>query len=154
MAETLGSLCDKLTIVKLKQYHSQDRERLESLATQETQLQEEINEFVERAVSGETRIERLQFASNKVFKPQGNTVAEIRGTLGEVFSTLAQINCQLWHEQEKVYEFETVAADEKDIVVKQLALLNLSRNQCIDKIDQGFIAALLRSSTNDSSPRS
>lgn len=151
MAETLGSLCDKLTIVKLKQYHSQDVERLESLATQEIQLQQEINEFIERAVSGETRIERLRFASNKVFKSQGNTVAEIHGTLGEVFSTLAQINCQLWHEQEKVYEFETVAAGEKDSVVKQLALLNLSRNQCIDKIDQGFVAALLGSSGKNSS---
>jgi len=32
MAETLGSLCDKLTIVKLKQFHTGDVQRLESLA--------------------------------------------------------------------------------------------------------------------------
>lgn len=147
MAETLGSLCDKLTIVKLKQYHSQDQQRLESLALQETQLQEEINEFVERAVSGETQLERMRFASNKVFKQEGNGVAEVSGSLAEIFSTLAQINCQLWHEQEKVYEFETVAPEDKNSVVKQLALLNLSRNQCIDKIDQQFIAALRASST-------
>ena len=43
MAETLGSLCDKLTIVKLKQYHSDDPQRLESLALQAGQLQQEIN---------------------------------------------------------------------------------------------------------------
>ena len=43
MAETLGMLCDKLTIVKLKQYHSEDAARLESLGIQATQLQEEIN---------------------------------------------------------------------------------------------------------------
>jgi hypothetical protein len=35
MAETLGSLCDKLTIVKLKQYHTEDSKRLESLGQQE-----------------------------------------------------------------------------------------------------------------------
>jgi hypothetical protein len=38
MAETLGSLCDKLTIVKLKQWHSEDAARLQSLGLQEQQL--------------------------------------------------------------------------------------------------------------------
>jgi len=28
MAETLGSLCDKLTIVKLKQWHTTDKTRI------------------------------------------------------------------------------------------------------------------------------
>jgi hypothetical protein len=38
-----------------------------------------------------------------------------------------------------VYEFETVPAVQKDQVVKQLALLNLKRNQCIDAIDQALV---------------
>lgn len=39
MAEALGSLCDKLTIVKLKEWHSENQpERMRSLATQEQQL--------------------------------------------------------------------------------------------------------------------
>jgi len=42
MAETLGSLCDKLTIVKLKQWHSTDPERLKSLGSQEISLTDEI----------------------------------------------------------------------------------------------------------------
>ena len=48
MAETLGSLCDKLTIVKLKQYHTGDIQRLESLAHQEKQLCEEIDTYHSR----------------------------------------------------------------------------------------------------------
>ncbi len=52
MAETLGSLCDKLTIVKLKQYHSDEENRLKSLAQQATDLQQEIDDFVGQAVSG------------------------------------------------------------------------------------------------------
>ena len=72
MAETLGSLCDKLTIVKLKQWHSEDPERLNSLAIQEQQLQLEINQFIEGAISGETPIEKLVFSANKVFKKDGN----------------------------------------------------------------------------------
>lgn len=140
MAETLGSLCDKLTIIKLKQWHSEDENRLQSLAVQEKQLQAEINEFINAAVSGEIPKERLTFAANKVYKQAGNYVPDVLGSIGEIFSQLAHVNCNLWHEQEKVYEFEKVAAAEKDRVVKQLALLNLERNKCIDGIDKNFQA--------------
>ncbi|OCR01810.1 hypothetical protein BCD67_04760 [Oscillatoriales cyanobacterium USR001] len=140
MAETLGSLCDKLTIIKLKQWHSEDESRLQSLAIQEKQLQAEINEFISAAVSGEIPKERLTFAANKVYKKEGNYVPDVLGSIGEIFSQLAHVNCNLWHEQEKVYEFEKVEAAEKDKVVKQLALLNLERNKCIDGIDKNFKA--------------
>lgn len=140
MAETLGSLCDKLTIVKLKQWHSEDEIRLKSLAVQEKQLQEEINEFINAAIGGQIPSDRLIFASNKVYKKEGNYVPDVGGSIGEIFSELAQVNCNLWHEQEKVYEFEKVAVTEKDRVVKQLAILNLQRNKCIDGIDKKFQA--------------
>jgi hypothetical protein len=140
VAETLGSLCDKLTIVKLKQWHSDDSARLTSLSLQEEQLKNEIDSFVSDALAGRLPIDRLSFAANKVFKKEGNDIRSIDGTIGAVFSVLADVNCRLWHEQEKVYEFEKVPAAEKDIVVKQLALLNLERNQCIDRIDQQFRA--------------
>ena len=136
MAETLGSLCDKLTIVKLKQFHSHDDDRLKSLGLQEQQLQQEIDDFVAAALSGKIPLERLVFAANKVFKREGNIVSEHEGTIGEMFGHLAEVNCLLWHEQEKVYDFEAVPAESKNAVVKQLALLNLSRNQCIDQIDK------------------
>lgn len=139
MAETLGMLCDKLTIVKLKQYHTEDADRLKSLDTQATQLQDEINEYVADAIAGNIPVERLSFAANKVFKKAGNEVADVAGAIGEVFYQLADVNCRLWHEQEKVYEFETVPAEQKDIVVKQLAILNLERNKCIDAINNELI---------------
>ncbi|OQW92751.1 MAG: hypothetical protein BWK78_00695 [Thiotrichaceae bacterium IS1] len=138
MAETLGTLCDKLTIVKLKQWHSEDTGKLQSLVLQEQQLQLEINELLRAAVAGQIPTECLIFAANKVYKKQGNETPEIMGGIGEVFSQLAQVNCELWHEQEKVYEFERIPVDEKDRVVKQLAILNLTRNKCIDRIDKTF----------------
>jgi hypothetical protein len=138
MAETLGSLCDKLTIVKLKQYHTEDPERLRSLGNQEKQLREEIDTYVAEAVRGIIPEERLVFSSNKVYKMEGNEILEISGNIGTVFSELARVNCDLWHEQEKVYEFEKVDPDRKNAVVKRLALLNLSRTQCIDAIDKRF----------------
>ena len=138
MAETLGSLSDKLATVKLKLWHTDDPARLESLIKQESQLHQEIDEFMAAAIAGEIPIERLTFAANKVYKKDGNAVPEINGTLGEMFSQLAHTNCKLWHVQERVYEFEAVPAAEKDAVIKELAIVNLERNQSIDKLDQEF----------------
>jgi len=138
MAETLGMLCDKLTIVKLKQYHTQDLLKLNSLEAQAKDLEGEIDNYVADAVSGKILPGKLTFDSNKVFKKEGNEVASVEGNIGEVFYQLADVNCRLWHEQEKVYEFEKVPASEKDNVVKQLAVLNLERNHCIDSINQQF----------------
>jgi len=138
MAETLGMLCDKLTIVKLKQYHTEDAEKLKSLAVQAGQLQLEIDEYVNDALQGRIPQERLTFDANKVYKQEGNRVAEVTGFFGELVAQLADTNCLLWHEQEKVYEFEKVTPDQKDHVVKQLAILNLQRNKCIDGINLLF----------------
>ncbi len=135
MAETLGMLCDKLTIVKLKQYHTEDEGRLKSLDVQVWQLQTEIDEYIGNALQGVIPIERLTFASNKVFKKESNKIQEINGELGSVFSKLAEINCKLWHEVEKGYDIEKIPVSEKDQLIKSLAILNLERNSCIDRID-------------------
>ena len=142
MAETLGSLCDKLTIVKLKQWHSDDPERQKSLAGQQQQLQEEIDEFVGDALAGRIPATRLTFAANKVYRKEGNAVPEVSGSLAEVFSHLAEVNCQLWHEVDKGYEIEKVPVEAKDGIIKQLAVLNLERTRCIDEIDRQFRAAV------------
>ena len=138
MAETLGSLADKLTTVKLKLLHTDDDERMRSLKAQEKQLQDEINEFISAAFSGEIPLERLTFSANKVYKRDGNVVPDFRGTVGQLFSQLAETNTRLWHIQEKVYEFDNIPLDQKDEVIKQLAIVNLERNQCIDKLDEEF----------------
>ncbi len=143
MAETLGSLCDKLTVIKLKQWHSSDdAARLESLGEQEKSLRGEIDEFVRLAAAGAIPAERLTFAANKIYKKDGNVPEPVMGTLGTLVAELASVNCALWHEQEKVYDFEKVGTDEKNAVVRQLARLNLQRNECIDGIDRAFRDAI------------
>jgi hypothetical protein len=144
MAETLGTLGDKLTTVKLKQWHTEDKDRLESLALQEKQLQQEIDEFIADAVSGKIPLEKLTFAANKVYKKEGNETREIAGSLGQIFATLAEVNCKLWHVQETVYDFEKIPAEQKDGVIRELAVVNLERNNCIDELDKTF-QAIVRS---------
>jgi hypothetical protein len=138
MSETLGSLCDKLTIVKLKQYHSEDPARLKSLGIQEKQLCDEIDDYLLGALSGIIPNDKLTFEANKVYKKEGNETKDVLGSIAEIFSDLARINCELWHEVEKGYEIEKVPTDQKDVLVKQLAILNLQRNKCIDAINKNL----------------
>lgn len=136
--ETLGSLCDKLTIVKLKQFHSTDLGKLKNLEEQEILLKEEIDLFFQGAFSGGLSTDRLVFLSNKVYKKEGIVIEIKNESIGFTFARLADTNCKLWHEQEKIYEFEKVALEDKDQVVKNIAILNLERNQCMDAIDLAF----------------
>ena len=144
MAETLGLLCDKLTIVKLKQWHTKDRKRIKSLKMQERSLQEEIDEFVRNAFNGTISSQRLKFEANKVYKRKGNPVAEIKGDIGNIFSQLAQINCELWHEVEKSYDIDHLPDDQKGVLIKRLAVLNLERNRCMEAIDDNFCRQVLK----------
>jgi len=143
MAETLGSLVDKLSIVKLKQWHSTDTFRLTRLSEQEKDLQCEIDEYVSSAYSGRIPTQRLLSFSNKVYKKEGNEVSDINGSLGVIMSHLVQANCRIWHEQEKAYDFGNVPQEQKDQVVKNLARLNLERNFCIDEINKQFSALVI-----------
>lgn len=143
MAETLGSLCDKLTIVKLKQWHTKDKNRTKSLKIQEQALQEEIDEFVRDAFNGSIPKERLRFEANKVYKKKGNTFAKVKGDIGAVFSQLAKVNCELWHEVEKSYGIDQVPDEQKGVLVRKLAVLNLERNRCMEAIDENFQRHLL-----------
>ena len=87
-------------------------------------------------------MERLTFAANKVYRKEGNAVPDVTGGIGAVFSHLAEVNCRLWHEVDKSYEIEKVPPDARDGIVKQLAVLNLERTQCIDEIDRQLRAAV------------
>ncbi len=151
MAETLGTLADKLTTVKLKLWHTDDAERIASLTAQEKQLEDEINEFVGAAIAGQISIERLTFAANKVYKKEGNAISDFSGSIGELFSQLAETNCKLWHVQEKVYEFEQIPAAQKDEVIRELAVVNLERNLCIDRLDQEFQRSVFEAQKSDKS---
>lgn len=142
MAETLGSLIDKLTILELKHWHSRDEVQLANISVQISLLQNEINEYIWKAVQGLIPLEHIHLPANKVYQKEGNPVPDVQGRIGKVVSQLAMVNCKLWHQQEKVYEFAKVQPEEKDEVVNQLAFLNLERNKCMDEINLQFYRLL------------
>ena len=131
MAETLGSLIDKLIIVNLKQIHTNDQKRFTNLRSQKDSLVREIDQFI----SCPPRC--LVVPANKVYEGNVPKMLEAQ-TLGGMVTLLTEVNCYLWHKQEQVYDFVNVPADEKDGVIQSIATLNLQRNQCIEKIDREF----------------
>ena len=139
MSETIGSLIDKLTIVELKSYHGTENATLVDLNNQRRQLQEEIDEYLMDALHGIIRPERLVFNSNKVYAKEGNRFVDIQiEGFGDAVAVLASINCQIWHEQEKIYEWSKLSLPQKDIVIPSIAKLNLQRSKCIDDINELF----------------
>ena len=136
--ETLGSLVDKLSVVNLKRFHTHDNWQEATLKIQNRQLKEEIDEYMYRAVTGDIPKEKLISPASKVYKKEGNAIPTLSGDIGFLVSELATINCQVWHEVEKTFDFESIPVEEKDKVVKQLNRLNLQRSQCIDLIDVQF----------------
>jgi hypothetical protein len=130
--ETLGSLCDKISVVKLKIWHNEDPRRGESLKQQEQELCEEIDSYLASALRGDIPLDKVTAPSNKISALPTPCVS---GGVGTLLARLAEVNTAIWHDMEKAYEFEKVPLGEKDQLMRKLMGTNLERNACIDQID-------------------
>ena len=145
MAETLGSLVDKLSIKNLRIWHldevlendrASNREELEAkrdLADrQRKDLMKEIDCFVDAALRGEVRIcdEKIKMYTNtNVSSSQGIKA------LGNAVSELACRNIKIWHLEDEVRR--TDLPDATIVQTKrQIDTTNQERNDLIDKVDQ------------------
>lgn len=140
--ETLGSLCDKLIVVKLKQYHTIDNNKLKSLLGQEAQLIEELDAYLDIAVTRVIPEEYMSFKANKVARKMPTHLVD--GSIGNLVAILATINSHIWHIQDKMYEFDKVPVSEKDALIRQISQFNLQRNNCIESIDTTFTKLVLK----------
>ncbi len=148
MADTLGSLCDKLIITQLKRIHTNDLAKLESINDRIDVLKEEIDEFLALVISGNLKPNRILVRTNKVYDESKFSVSSQSLSIGEAVESLLVVNLALWKEQEKVYNFEQVPKDEKNLVIRNLAQLNLDRNVLIEKIDELFLDISLNKETS------
>lgn len=142
MSETLGSLIDKISIVNLKIEHTKDKDKIENLYTQNRNLCEEIEEYINDALLGKVAINKLQIKANKVYD-EGKYIIKIdNNSIGNNISQLISCNIKIWREQENIYNFERVPESKKNVVIKNIAELNLERNKLIELIDQEFVKIL------------
>jgi len=135
--ETFGSLCDKLIVIKLKQYHTKDAEKLASLNKQDKMMQWELNDYVIRATTGNMLVETMACPANKVYS-KTVSLPNFTGELGELISSLSYINCEIWHDVDKSYHPDVLPHKVLAELVHRLAVLNLQRNKCIEAIDLQF----------------
>jgi len=147
MAETLGSLIDKLSIKNLRYWHldedSQARDssdpqkqelmdKMELVDRQQKELLEEIDVFLSSALAGEVRIRDEKI---KLYKNLNVTSAEDVNHLGEAVSKLAMSNIKLWHLEDEVRREDLPDAD----IVKtkrKIDTNNQERNNFMDKVDE------------------
>ena len=147
MAETLGSLIDKLSIKNLRYWHldedSQARDssdpqkqelmdKMDLVDRQRKELLEEIDVFLSSALAGEVRIRDEKV---KLYKNLNVTSAEDVNHLGEAVSKLAMSNIKLWHLEDEVRREDL---PDTDIVKtkRKIDTNNQERNNFMDKVDE------------------
>jgi hypothetical protein len=143
MAETLGSLVDKLSIKNLRIWHLEealekdsDSEELKSkrdLADKQRQnLVQEINGFLVAALQGEVCIRDEKI---KMYTNTNVSSSDSIKKLGEAVSELAFRNIKLWHCEDEVRR--TDLADSEIVKIKRrIDTTNQERNNLMDKVDE------------------
>lgn len=145
MAETLGSLVDKLSIKNLRIWHldealeqknTSDYAELKAkrdLADKQRQnLVNEINDFLVSAFKGEVCIRDEKI---KLYANTNVSSSDSIKKLGEAVSELAFRNIKLWHCEDEVRR--TDLADVEIVKIKRrIDTTNQERNNLMDKVDE------------------
>ena len=145
MAETLGSLVDKLSIKNLRIWHldealeqknTSDYAELKAkrdLADKQRQaLVNEINDFLVSAYKGEVCIRDEKI---KLYANTNVSSSDSIKKLGEAVSELAFRNIKLWHCEDEVRR--TDLADVEIVKIKRrIDTTNQERNDLMDKVDE------------------
>ncbi len=147
MAETLGSLVDKLSIKNLRLWHLDEQLEQKNVAPEKTKelqakrelvlkqsqdLMVEINGFFSAALQGEVTIrdEKIKMYTNKNVKPT-DAIKE----LGLAISELAMRNIRCWHLEDEVRR-EDLPDSEIVQLKRRIDATNQERNDLMDKVDE------------------
>ena len=145
MAETLGSLVDKLSIKNLRIWHldealeqknasdySELKARRDLADKQRKNLVNEINDFLVSAFKGEVCIRDEKI---KLYANTNVSSSDSIKQLGEAVSELAFRNIKLWHCEDEVRR--TDLADVEIVKIKRrIDTTNQERNDLMDKVDE------------------
>jgi hypothetical protein len=136
LAETLGSLVDKLTIKNirlnnLRKKRKKNKKKIDIVQSQRRELIGEMNQFLAQALRGKVK---LKDEKMKLYK-QPKVEEKILGTLGALADRLCQKNMQLWHLEDEARRFDVNDAYIGRIK-RKIDIANQSRNDLIDRIDK------------------
>ncbi|OQB12417.1 MAG: hypothetical protein BWY16_00473 [Candidatus Omnitrophica bacterium ADurb.Bin205] len=158
MAETLGSLIDKLTIKDIREYHinqmvksgrrkfskNQLKEKLRILKRQKQEVIQEIDGFIAAALKGKLTLKDEKLKIYNDLKDMGRIV--ISKSMGQAISGLAKANLELWHLEDEARR-KDASLGYIGKVKRMIDPVNQKRNDYIDRIDRLLeerISSLLR----------
>ena len=147
MAETLGSLIDKLSIKNLRYWHLDEviqakntsdsqfeelKAKMDLVDCQRKELLEEIDAFLGAALAGEVRIRDEKV---KLYKNLNVVPSDSLSQLGEAVSKLSMSNIKIWHLEDEVRRDDL--PDSKIVRTKRsIDTTNQERNNLMDKVDE------------------
>jgi hypothetical protein len=149
MAETLGSLVDKLTIKEIREFHLRQmieakdkkftkkdlQQKSKILQKQKRDLVVEIDAFVCAALQGIIRLKEEKLKLYNAAKDMGRIPRT--DSIGAVVSVLAQKNLRLWHLEDEGRRND-VSLNYIGTIKKKIDIANQQRNDLIDRIDEIF----------------
>jgi len=154
MAETLGSLVDKLAIKSLREFHIKEmisapqskfpkaelKKKLVLLEKQKKLLHKEIDIFMVQAL---TRLVTMKDEKLKLYnKPESiGRVGAVRTVAGAI-EKLAQKNIQLWHLEDEARREDVDLAYIGEIK-RKIDATNQERNDFMDLVDELFSCAVM-----------
>lgn len=145
MAETLGSLIDKLSIKNLRLWHMDEilagksgaeaeelKAKRELVLQQAQELIDEVNRFLALAIDGKIKIrdQKLKLYENL----KARALDGVDG-LGTAISELASRNIKLWHLEDEVRRTDIPDSQVAECK-RKIDGANQERNDLIDKIDE------------------
>ncbi len=154
MAETLGSLIDKLSIKSLRYWHLDEsiqkenssdpktkelKAKLDLDDSQRKDLRNEIDAFLAAALAGDVKIcdEKVKLYRNTNVSSFDNV-----NNLGEAVSELAVRNNRMWHLEDEVRR-EDLPDSEVVKLKRKIDQTNQERCDLVDKVDE-----ILKRATN------
>ncbi|MDP8216747.1 MAG: DUF4254 domain-containing protein [Candidatus Kaelpia imicola] len=150
MAETLGSLLDKLTIKAIRGVHlkkmldgksvkfpkSELKKKLQILKEQKVSLLKEIDEFIEGVLVG--RIKVLRDEKLKLYNDP-NLIGRVSNinSISKAMDVLVKKNLELWNLEDEARR-EDVPLSSIGSIKKKIDVVNQQRCDLIDDIDELF----------------
>ncbi len=146
MAETLGSLVDKLSIKNLRIWHLDEAlENRETPASKRQELQvkrdlvdrqrqdlmKEVDGFLGAALKGEVRIRDEKI---KMYTNTNVSSSDAIRELGNAVSELASRNIKIWHLEDEARRTDLPDAEIVQIK-RKIDATNQERNDLMDKVD-------------------
>lgn len=140
MAETLGSLIDKLSIKRIRLLHlekaktSPKIKKARAIVKQQIDdLALEIDDFHKKALKGKVvlREQKVKLYRNPPSRLKLNKIT----SLGRLVDLLSQINKELWNFEDQV-RIKGIPYKRIAYCKKQIDLSNKDRNNTIDRIDE------------------